>query len=323
MRLQIWPQTLAAALILCTSVEAFCLTHIAREGETLKQLAVRYYGRPDMSMVIRAANGFLHPDDGSLTQGEQVEIPEASFYKIRNGDTWAEIANQRLASPQRGRFLANMNDYEKKDMPPPGTIIKIPYHLRHIFAGDETLKSVTKLYFGKKRTYRWLKQYNLTRKKRFKKFDIVIVPLLNLTLTKEEQERIKTERAENFTDEDIENQKKTIKEITKIRKMFKNGLYVKMVATAQRLIGRGKLTVPQKIGVHKFLGSAYVALEERQLAIESFIKALSLQPAMELSPITTSPKILEAFHKARKAVLSTSETKTASASSKSKVKAEK
>ena len=56
------------------SVQAHGWIHIARDGETLEQLANYYYGDPKKSIIIRAANGFMHPDDGSVLQGERVEI---------------------------------------------------------------------------------------------------------------------------------------------------------------------------------------------------------------------------------------------------------
>ena len=48
-----------------------------------------------------------------------------------------------------------------------------------------------------------------------------------------------------------------------------------------RLIGRGMLTVPQQIDVHKYLGFAYVALDEQQLALEAFTRAIALQPTLK------------------------------------------
>ena len=72
--------------------------------------------------------------------------------------------------------------------------------------------------------------------------------------------------------------------------------------TASRLLGYGRLTVPQEIGIRNFLASAYVALGERSLAVKTFRRAIELQPEMELSSITNSPKILDAFNEAKRAV---------------------
>ena len=83
---------------------------------------------------------------------------------------------------------------------------------------------------------------------------------------------------------------------------------MEIVASASRLIGRGQLTVPQEIGVYNYLAFAYVALGEKALAVEAFKRTLTLQPEMELSTITNSPKILAVFNEAKKAVLRAEES---------------
>ena len=291
------------ALLVCAAVirplDGWAWTHIAQSGETLEQLAVRYYGDSEKSMVIRAANGFVHPDDGSVTPGERIEIPEVTYHRVGGDETWEIIANQYLASPQRAVFLAKLNDYKRDKFPPEGTIITIPYHLRHIFAVGETIRSVVRLYYGKTRTIAWLRQYNLTRKAKFTRGDVLIVTLVRLGFTEQEARRIQTIRSARYSERDTKAQADAVQAIAELRESFEQGRYTQIVALAHRLIGRGMLTVPQQIDVRKYLGFAYVALDEPQLALEAFTKAIALQPAMELSTITTSPKILRVFHEAK------------------------
>ncbi len=299
--LQYIPFTLAV-FVLLVGFEALAWTHVARDGETIDSLAVKYYGDADMVMVIRAANGFVHPDDGALTDGELVEIPEARIYRFRAVDTWESLAEQFLASTKRGNFLAGMNNFKDGKTPQAGTLIKLPYHLRHIFAPKESIKSVTRMYLGNRVTTRWLRAYNFTRKKKFKRGDVLIVPLIRLDFVEEEQKRVEETRALLSTDSEVRNQAKAAKDIAEIKAAYDEGHYVRTVALAQRAIGRGGLTVPQEIGIHNYLAFTYVALGEADLAEAAFRRTIKLQPAMELSPITTSPKILEVFKRAKKAV---------------------
>jgi tetratricopeptide (TPR) repeat protein len=291
------------------------LNHVARDGETLIQLAIKYYGNSDLSMVIRAANGFIHPDDGTLIPGEWVVIPETIPYQFQAGDTWESIADKYLASEKRGVFLAELNKYEEENTPPEGTLIRIPYHLRHIFAADETLKSVSKLYYGKNGSLRFLMKYNFTRKRRFSRGEVLIIPLMDISFTEEEMQRLAEERNHCFSDSDVEAQTLAREAIAQIKNMFEEGHYIKMVSIAQQFLGRGKLTVPQLIGIHNYLAFAYVALGETTLAFQAFQKALELEPEMELSPITTSPKIRVVFKQAKSALQQkktpTKKTKTA------------
>ncbi|MDJ0764125.1 MAG: LysM peptidoglycan-binding domain-containing protein [Myxococcota bacterium] len=288
-------------LVVYSSVAAAWI-HVAREDETLEMLAVRYYGSAEMTMVIRAANGFVHPDDGRLTEGEWIEIPETSLYRVRENDTWESIADRFLASAKRGFFLAKMNDFEKGSVLSEGTLIRIPYHVRHIFAPKETIRSVVRIYYEKGVTSRWLQAYNLTRKKRFERGDVLIVPLWKIRFTDEEQARIEEERSERYSDADAKIQEEIPQEIARVKAVYEAGHYVKTISIAQRLIGQGNLTVPQQIGIQNYLAFTYVALNEKALAIEAFGKAIELQPGMELSSITTSPKILDVFREAKDAI---------------------
>ena len=292
-----------AALISVIPASALSWSHVAAQGETLKQLAVRYYGQGNMEMVIRAANGLVHPDDGSLMEGERVEIPEATYYKIAPGDTWDSIASRFLATPKRGEFLAELNGFKHDEMPPGEALIKIPYHLRHIFAPDESLRNVTRLYLGEEGSTAWLRKYNLTRKTKFKRGDVVIVPLTRLDFVPEERDRVARERDSLYSGRDAELRELALKGIVKIKEAYDQGNYVEAASIGQRLLGQGGLSLPQKIGVFNYLGFAYVALDRKDMAKESFIEAVKLQPGMELSPITTSPKILEVFLEAKEAAL--------------------
>jgi hypothetical protein len=291
---------LAAALALLCAVPAHSLVHVARAGETLEKLALRYYGQPDKAIVIRAANGFVHPDDGSLTQGERVEVPEVVYHKVRAADTWQTLADAYLGSPLRAPFLAEMNGAgEAGLMPAQGAVVKIPYQLLHVMAGDETLNSVTRMYFGSSRSPSWLKAYNLTRKKAWKRGEALLVPLMDVELTGEAREAVEKERGDEATPDDQKAQMAAVAGIGMLKNHFAKGRYVEMVGLAEKLLVPGKITEAQKLGVYQYQAFAYVALDERALAIEAFRQALALQPDMDLSPITTSPKILKVFREAK------------------------
>ncbi|MBW2278901.1 MAG: LysM peptidoglycan-binding domain-containing protein [Deltaproteobacteria bacterium] len=298
---------LALALLLSGFVAAspaISWDHVARAGETLEQLAGRYYDRSELSMVIRAANGFVHPDDGRLIEGERVEIPEVTYHRVRAGEDWGSIAARYLGSAKRGKYLAELNGKKTEGGLVAGRIVKVPYQLLYILAPDESLKSIARSFLGTEYSQTWVRAYNLKRKKKYGRGDAVLLPLMDVEFTEEIKVGIAAERGEQYSEDDQRAQVDAVAQIATMRKAFGTGRYIEMVATGQRLLHAGKLTVPQQIGVHKFLAFAYVALGEHNLALGSFIAALVLQPGMELSPITTSPKILEVFREARGKVAS-------------------
>ncbi|MCU0662196.1 MAG: LysM peptidoglycan-binding domain-containing protein [Myxococcota bacterium] len=290
---------IAAAVAWVSPAAAY--THVARSGETLLKLAQRYYGRTELSIVIRAANGFVHPDDGSIAPGELVDIPEVLYHRTRAGETLEILADRYLATPKRGPFLAEMNGMNPDQSLAEGTIVKIPYHLRHIFASGETVQRVAKLYYGNARQPTFLKSYNFVgRNTRFSRGDVVIVPLIDLEFTKEEHDRIDAERRQQYSAADAELQRSAVGSIAKLKEVSEAGRYVEVVALASGLLARFEsLTVPQQIGTHKYLAIAYVALDEHSLAQRHLTEALKLQPEMELSPLTTSPKVLDLLKEVR------------------------
>jgi hypothetical protein len=251
-------------------------------------------------MVIRAANGFVHPDDGRVLEGERVEIPESALHEVAAGETWSTLAERYLGSSRRGRFLAELNDRSADDVPAAGTLVDVPYQLLYILAPGESLRTVTRMFLGPRRDGAWLRDYNLNRKKKYGRGDALLVPLTRLTLLSEERQRIDEQAPrEGRAAPDLDAQREAAARVTALQGVYDEGRYVEVVAVGQALLGGGLLTVPQQVGVHKHVAFACVALGEREQALLAFVAALALQPAMELSPITTSPKILEVFRTAR------------------------
>ena len=78
--------------------------------------------------------------------------------------------------------------------------------------------------------------------------------------------------------------------------------FAEAVAMGNRLLGATSLTSSQVVTIHKELGVAYVALERGDLAEAAFRAALALQPNLELDTVRTSPRVLEAFNRAKQPV---------------------
>ncbi len=106
--------------------------HIVKPGETLYQIAKKYYGRGEMWTVIARANKELHP--GSLHAGAKLTIPpagkaKANFdgpvksedlpknvdkskvktYTVKSGDSFSTIAREHLGSSSRWKEIFELN----------------------------------------------------------------------------------------------------------------------------------------------------------------------------------------------------------------------
>lgn len=278
--------------------------HVARDGQTLEQLASHYYGSPDKAIVIRAANGFMHPDDGSVLQGERVEIPGVTYHKVKEGENWYSLANRHLGSSKRAAFLAELNDRTVETTLEEGKVVKIPYQLLYIFAPEETLKSITKLFLGKYVEPKWLKTYNLRNKKKYGRGDAILVPLIDVEYTAVAKKEMKTKTATEATKLDKKAQVEAVAHISRLRDAYAEGKYLEIITMGQRLLSTQTLTNPQQLGVYKYIAFAYIAYGDEFLASAAFANALTIQPSMELSPITVSPKVLKVFREVQKKMVS-------------------
>ncbi len=294
---------LSVLLVCFYTSAAMAWIHVARDGETLEQLSNYYYGTPDKAIIIRAANGFMHPDDGSVLQGERIEIPGVTYHQVTDNEDWYSLANRYLGSSSRAKFLAELNGRDAETSVASGQIVKIPYQLLYIFAPDETIKSVTKLFLGNKHSPRWLQAYNLKKKKKYGRGDALLIPLIDVEYTEAARKEIELRDKKKISQEDEDAQIKAVAQITRLRESYSKGKYLEIIVIGQKLLGNKRLTNPQKIGVYQYLAFAYVAFDEIPMAESAFQKALELQPSMELSPITVSPKILQVFQKVQKKLL--------------------
>ena len=75
--------------------------------------------------------------------------------------------------------------------------------------------------------------------------------------------------------------------------------FAEAVALGNRLLGTQSLSSTQVVTIEKELAVAYVALERADLAEAAFRAALALQPNLELDTVRTSPRVLEAFKRAK------------------------
>jgi Flp pilus assembly protein TadD len=78
--------------------------------------------------------------------------------------------------------------------------------------------------------------------------------------------------------------------------------FAEAVSLGNRLLGTESHTSSQVVTIHKELAVAYVALERSDLAEASFRAALALQPNLELDSVRTSPRVLDAFNRAKQPV---------------------
>lgn len=289
-------------LVLLVAGTASAEEHLVREGETLRQIARIYYG-DDASgpIVLAAGNGYPDLDTTRVLVGQRLVVPMPLHISASVGETWESLAERAFGTRRRAAFLARANGKTARQSPETGAEIVIPIVLTHHPDRRDTLASIAKRYYGALRTGpRLLRDFNDLRMGRPPEDRPVLVPFPDLRVTRAGQEALARASA-SFTDgTHARAQREIATALAGLETLFDEGRYYELVMAVSRLLGRSAATGNQLVTLNRLLAYAYVALDEEDLAIDAFREALRHQPDLELNPITTSPKILGVFRRARR-----------------------
>lgn len=273
-------------------------THAVQAGDTLASIAQRYYGDPTREAVLREANRMRGAGD-ALAPGSWVFIPMVSFYRVKEGETWESIAVRFFGTEARAAALIEANNGNRWVEPDQGAELLVPYPLRHVVAPGDTLAKIAKLYMPDS-------PLSLKRLRRFnpgaviERAQVVLVPLYDLRLVGEGR----AQASEAFSlaaggglakvaQDEVETS------LPELIRQVQQAEFAEAVALGNRLLGSRDLTSTQVVTIQKELAVAYVALERADLAEAAFRQALALQPNLELDTVRSSPRVLEAFNRAK------------------------
>ena len=291
--------TTALALLSSGAGAQAVYTHAVQEGDTLASIAQRYYGDPTREAVLREANRMKGPSANGLVPGSWIFIPTVAFYRVGKDETWKSIAARFLGREMRAATLIEANSGNRRVEPDEGAELLIPYPLRHVVSPGETLTKIAKMYMPDSPvSLKRIRQFNAGA--RIERGQVVLVPLLDLRLAGEGR----TQASEAFTlaagggatkaaQDEVESS------LPELIEQVQNAEFAEAVSLGNRLLGTQSLTSTQVVTIQKELAVAYVALERTDLAEASFRVALAMQPNLELDTVRTSPRVLEAFNRAK------------------------
>jgi hypothetical protein len=294
---------IVAALLGSSGVDAQAVySHAVQEGDTFASVAQRYYGDPTREAVLREANRMKGVPDEALVPGTWLFVPVVSFYRVGKDETWRSLSSRFYGSEGRAAVLIDANRGNRRMQPDEGAELLIPYPLRHVVAPGETLAKIAKLYMPDSPTsLKRLRQFNAGA--RIERGKVALVPLYDLRLAGDGR----AEATEAFVraaggGAAKEAQDAVEEELPTLIRQVEGARFAEAVALGNRLLGAQGLTSTQAVTIQKELGVAYVALDRADLAEASFRAALSLQPNLELDTVRTSPRVLEAFTRAKQPV---------------------
>jgi LysM repeat protein len=265
--------TAIGALVLAAPSDARGFTHVVSQGETLAQIAIRFYGTPRFEAAIAGANALDAHGGSAIVPGQPLEIPAPSHHRVKDGDTWFSLARTYLGDPKRAETLARANGAVAWVPPVDNQEIEIPAVVAHIAGDGETMPGLAQRYLGDPNRAWELDLYNgRETKQKLLRGEVVLVPLIELSLT-EEGKKAARAAAERTRSEGggqtYEAQRRAEADIPPLLADVRAGRYVDAVAKGNRLLGSGELTRPQLASIHRALLEAYVALDAPGLAAGS------------------------------------------------------
>jgi len=294
--------TRGAAAVLALSLalvkgDASAFTHVVSQGETLAQIAIKFYGTPRFETALVGANALDAHGGSAIVAGQPLEIPSPSHHRVEQNETWAELARVHLGDARRAETLARANGAVSWVPPAHGQEIEVPAIVAHITAEGESMPQLAQRYLGDINKGWELDAFNNRRgDQKLMRGDVVLVPLLDVALTeagkkaaRQAAERIRTEGSGQA----YEAQRKGEADIPPLLADVRAGRYLDAVAKGNRLLGSGELTKPQLATIHRALVDAYVALDAHGMAAGACVawRTNAIPTETHLDARSVSPKI--------------------------------
>lgn len=276
-------------------LDADAFPHVVRKGETLAAIAERYYGKIQFERVLALENQLEVLGPSALTPGFLLEVPTLRYHRVARDETWEGIATAYLGAPNRGAFVAQSNGVEPWIPPELGRVLAIPHQLALPLRGGESLATLAYRYLSStKEAYR-LAVYNGLQGEKLERGGLLFVPLSDLPLTPE-GERARRAYADSLvppteSDPRVEGAAHEVV-LREVHRDVLGGRYVQSVARGERLLAQRALPDAARAKLSRDLLTAYVALEQRALALTACQEMRRLAPSLVLDEITTSPKEL-------------------------------
>ena len=285
---------LLAAMITAARVEAFPL--VVQPGDTLAGVAQRIYGRVELEGLLVMANGLEVHGGIAIVPGMRLEVPSLAHRRVRRGDTWPSLAMSLLGGAERAAVLAFSNSAKPWSAPAENAEILVPYNLRYIATGGETLSDIADRFLGSRKRVWMLASYNGLQDAPLGAGSIVLVPLTDLRLTPVGQDAARR-ALEGYVD--VAGDRRTeqlaaAEEVPQLLAEVRGGRYAEAVARGMELLMRAPLTTPQRASVQRGLLEAYVALGATGRASDACREWRKAAPRAQLDPVDLSPKVLAA-----------------------------
>ena len=137
---------IVALLTITAPADAF--THVVSQGETLAQIAIRFYGTPRFETALIGANSLDAHGGSAIVAGQPIEVPAPMHHRVADGETWFTLSRQFLGDPKRADVLARANRTAAWTPPALGQEIEVPAVIAHLVGDGDTLTTLAQRYYN-------------------------------------------------------------------------------------------------------------------------------------------------------------------------------
>ncbi|MFO0618203.1 MAG: LysM domain-containing protein [Polyangiaceae bacterium] len=285
------------ACVASVAGEARSFPYVVKKGETLADIATRFYGRVELERVLVPANALDVQNGAAVVPGVRLEIPAVGHHVVVRGDTWESLAERYLGARRRAEALAVANGTWPWLAPELGREVRVPFNLRYVVKRGDSTPAIAYRFLEKRDEAYVLDRYNDLGGEPVEPGDVLLIPLGDLELTDEGKRAAREGLAYTMTEsggDDRDAQDAASAAIPELEKQVYGGAYVEAIAKGNALLGSGKLTDAEIARIERQLVEAYVALDEDRLAEEACRAYRAADPEAELDPVLLSPKIMHA-----------------------------
>jgi S-formylglutathione hydrolase FrmB/LysM repeat protein len=121
-------------------------THTVVSGDTLWQLALRFYGDAELYRLIAAASGIANP--GNIDVGQRLIFPDFTRYTVAAGDTLSALALRFYGDAELYPLIASASGVADPSDIDVGQQLIIPDATRHTVVAGDTLSALAARFYG-------------------------------------------------------------------------------------------------------------------------------------------------------------------------------
>ena len=121
-------------------------THTVVAGETLMQLALRFYGDAQLHRLIAGASGVADPDE--INVGQRLIFPDFTRYTVAAGDTLSALASRFYGDAELRRLISGASGIAESAAINVGQQLIVPEITRHEVVAGDTLSGLAARFYG-------------------------------------------------------------------------------------------------------------------------------------------------------------------------------